>query len=806
MGGLSRRQLSIITATALSAAVVLVVMFVHEIRTRDYFDLVPLTFLTFVLGVASFLYIRRSVAMVELRESEDRYRLIVDNATDAIFITTRDGRYLDVNEAAARLTGYSRDELLQLSPFDLAVPEEHDSVRERIRRAAAGETIRAERHIKRKDGTTIMAELSASRLDDQRLISICRDITSRQEAHEALESREQLFHAVSEMTSDYAWSMHVMPDASLEWEWVTDGFQRMFGLSPQEMQDRGGWESMFHPDDLPRARETFARLFAEPVSISDEYRMLRADGSVVEIRSWIGAVRDEQDRPIKLFGAIQDITDIKSAEEELRRSEELFRAISELTSDYVYSMIVEADGSLEPDWFSGAYERVTGYTTEESHARGGWTALVHPDDVPRLAEGFQETLTDPAAPSSESEFRIVAKSGDIRHVRAWVQPVWDDAQNRVVRIYGAVSDITEAKRLEENLRESQAKFEDLYQRLPVGIYQRTWDGRGVDANPACAEILGYPDVPTFIKAMPEDFYVDLRDRDVWLGLLDTHEVVKNFEVQLRRHDDGSVIWVRNTGRVVRDENGNISFFEGAIQDITEQKRIEEQLRFALSTLQRTDDERRRLLTHLVRAKEDERNRVASDIHDDSVQVMTSVAISLERLARRVSDTDERRALAELEDSVRAAIGRLRKMVFELRPPALDEEGLVPALRLYLEEFKLDTGIDYRFVSEPSEEPTSQTRVVLYRIAQEALTNVRKHSGATRVSVTLARANGGVSLTIADDGVGFSADEIDHVPGHIGLSEMRERAEMAGGKLELDTGPGAGATVTVWVPEAVEAVR
>lgn len=805
MGGLSRRQIFLFALTFMIGGGLVLWMTFDAIRMGEAELVTGCLALLVLFGVASFLYIRRSIAMAELRESEARYRLLVDNATDAIFVSTPDGRIVDANEAAVTLTGYSRDELVKLSSLDLIVPEQHEEVKERFRRTAAGEETRADRLFRRKDGTIFPVEVSAGRLSDDRYMSIARDITGRKQAQRALESREQLFLAVSEMTSDYAWSMHVMEDGSLEWEWVTDGFQRLFGMSPQDMQDRGGWESVFHPDDLPRAQESFSQLFAQPVSLSDEYRMLRADGTVVDVRTWVGAVRDDDGHPVKLFGAVQDITELKNAGRELSRREEVFRAVSELTSDYVYSMSVERDGSLEPEWFTGAYEKVTGYTVEESHSRGGWVALVHPDDLPRLAENFQKILASPQERSSEDEFRIVAASGAVRHVRSWVQPVWDDEEGRVVRIFGAVSDITEAKRLEHDLRESRASFEAFYHRLPIGIYQRSWDGKGLDANPACAEILGYPDVGTFIEATPDQFYVDTGDRTRWLELLERHEVVKNYEVQLKRYD-GDVIWVRNTGRAVRDENGHIAYVEGAIQDITEQKRIEEQWGFALTTLQRTDEERRRLLTHLVRAKEDERNRVASDIHDDSVQVMTSVAINLERLARSVSDRDHHETFARLEESVRAAIGRLRKMVFELRPPALDEEGLISALRLYLEELKLDTGIDYHLESELGQEPSSELRVVLYRVAQEALTNVRKHSGATRVHVKLSRIDGGIEVAVADDGIGFEVKAVDaRVPGHIGFSEMKQRAEMAGGRLELHAMPGNGAKVRVWVPELVEAV-
>ena len=237
----------------------------------------------------------------------------------------------------------------------------------------------------------------------------------------------------------------------------------------------------------------------------------------------------------------------------------------------------------------------------------------------------------------------------------------------------------------------------------------------------------------------------------------------------------------------------------SFQDVTQRVAAERQIATAIEALERANVERGRLLTHLVKAKEEERNRVASDIHDDSVQVMTSVAISLERLARRVKDDGLRASLEGLEQAARSAISRLRSMVFELRPPTLDEEGLASALRLYLEELQLESGIAYELDNQLASEPDPASRVVLYRIAQEALTNVRKHSGASRVRIELAQLDGGVTMEVSDDGVGFRQDSLVALPGHIGLAEMRERAETAGGSLEINPQPGTGTRIRAWVP-------
>ena len=521
-----------------------------------------------------------------------------------------------------------------------------------------------------------------------------------------------------------------------------------------------------------------------------EQTIVTRSGEHVPIEITATAVTDDLAQAI-----VRPIAERKAFEEKLRRSEEIFRAVSELTSDYAYSMTVHPDGTVTPEWLTGAFERVTGYSVAET--AGGWQQLVHPDDVGPMYEVLGEGLRNGG--STEAEFRIIAKSGEIRHLKAWSRFEKDEPEGRVVRIVGAVSDITEQRSLQEDLESTEQRFRRLYQRLPIGIYRRQYKGDTVDVNATCVEMFGYPDLETYLAQGPEVFYVDPRDREPWIEALEQHGVVHSYEVRYRRYD-GSAFWGRNTARLVREPDGT-AVIEGAIIDITEEKELTEELKATLRDLRRADLEKKRLLTHLVRAKEEERNRVASDIHDDSVQLMTAVAIDLERLSRKMPDDSLTVALERLENRVREAVQRLRKMVFELRPPALDEEGVASALRLYLEEFSLDTGIDYELRNHLENEPVSPTRVVMFRIAQEALTNVRKHSNASRVVVTLGRRDDGVSMKITDDGDGFDVTSTEiATPGHIGLAEMRERAEMGGGTFNITSGSGMGTTLDVWLPE------
>lgn len=230
-------------------------------------------------------------------------------------------------------------------------------------------------------------------------------------------------------------------------------------------------------------------------------------------------------------------------------------------------------------------------------------------------------------------------------------------------------------------------------------------------------------------------------------------------------------------------------------------RLQAELLESYQALRKSDDERRRLLSHLVRAQEEERQRLAGDIHDDSLQKMVAVSMRLQLLVQYLRDPELLEVVDKLQETVNLSIARLRTLLFELRPPVLEAEGLAPALRLYVEHSEAD--FDLQIEDRLTRRPAAETRLLLYRIAQEALANVGKHAKASRVVTVLQEKDGGFLVRIQDDGVGFNPNEaVSAVTGHIGLTAMRERAEMAGGWCEVRSLRGGGTTVDFWIPARI----
>jgi signal transduction histidine kinase len=182
--------------------------------------------------------------------------------------------------------------------------------------------------------------------------------------------------------------------------------------------------------------------------------------------------------------------------------------------------------------------------------------------------------------------------------------------------------------------------------------------------------------------------------------------------------------------------------------------------------------------------------------------VAAAGLRIDALVGELDDAEAREAGTNARQALAEANRRLRRLLFELRPPALDRAGLGAALELFLTDSFSHDGFDWRVDDRLDHEPSPEVRAILYRVALEALTNVRKHARASTVEVLLERRGVGVALRVRDDGEGFElpAPDAPPEPGHIGLVSMRERAEAAGGRFSLGSEPGGGTTVDFWMPE------
>ena len=306
------------------------------------------------------------------------------------------------------------------------------------------------------------------------------------------------------------------------------------------------------------------------------------------------------------------------------------------------------------------------------------------------------------------------------------------------------------------------------------------------------------------------------DPDLWTRRLHEDDRVRVMEAHRISNDRGErfleeyrfataadrEVWIRDEAVPVRGEDGTLLYWRGVMLDITDRKEAEDKLRWSLDVLRRTLQQRRELATRLETAQEEERRRIAADIHDDPIQVMSAVDMRLQLLVQHPEQIGAADLIA-IERDVRDAIERLRHLLFELRPAALEREGLGPALEIYVQHTANETGWEGSVRTALEAEPPREVAILLYRIAQEAVTNAKKHARATRVEVDVVNAGEGVSMRVSDDGVGFEPAEVAVPrPGHIGLSTIVERAELAGGWARVTSSVQGGTSVECWLPADV----
>lgn len=351
------------------------------------------------------------------------------------------------------------------------------------------------------------------------------------------------------------------------------------------------------------------------------------------------------------------------------------------------------------------------------------------------------------------------------------------------------------------LGDSERRYRELVEFCPDAVVVH--DGtRFLYANPAAAALLRASS-PEDLVGQPIMRIVAEQDRE--LVRRRAHDTVQGqMEALVEEHLvrlDGQPIWAEVAAMPLEFKAKPAGLV--VLRDITERKIAEAERRISMDLLRRTNHERQLLLSRLVRAQEEERQRLAHDVHDDPIQKLVMVAMRLASLERSHPDlaSDEEFQLTVKASTV--AVEHLRHLTFELYPRALDRDGLAASIREYVGQEEKLVGSPVFVIHDGLDlEPPGELRVVLYRITQEALVNVRKHAQANNVVIDLERAGSAYRVRVADDGVGFdtSAGPAEQSPStHLGLVSMRERAEMAGGGLRVVSAPRSGTSVEFWVP-------
>jgi PAS domain S-box-containing protein len=463
--------------------------------------------------------------------------------------------------------------------------------------------------------------------------------------------------------------------------------------------------------------------------------------------------------------------------QDLRRDDVLGRIIDMIPT---MAWTVRPDGVV--DFVNQCWLDYTGLTFEEQIAQPN--RAVHPQDLPRA---IQKWLTHMKAEDAfEDEMRLRHAAGEYRWFLVRTVPL-RDKQNRIVKWYGSSIDIEDRKRAEDALLRQKEILQKIFDNVPAMIGFVGPDGRIKLANAQWERTLGWKseeiidrDVDVFAQLYPDPA---LREK-VLDFVFHSNADWADFKTRVR------------DGRVIDTSWANVHLSDGTTigigREITSVKRTEEALR-------KSHDQLRALAARVQSVREEERTRVAREIHDELGQALTAIRIELSSCRHNLPARMEQK-FAGILKLVDETIQAVRRISTELRPAILDAVGLVAAVEWAAGDFAARTGIRCRLDLPQNDVATDQEHATaLFRIFQETMTNVARHAHATEVAVHLSQEDDHLSFEIRDNGRGASDEEFSG--GHsLGILGMRERAQLLGGDVKIESVHGSGTTVRIQIPQ------
>lgn len=600
---------------------------------------------------------------------------------------------------------------------------------------------------------------------------------------------EERVHLAMQAGKMYAYEWDVANDVIVRSSDASNvlGAQYEASLTRQQLLTR------IHPDDRALFDASVSERTPEHPDVQITYRFFRPDGSVVWLEKTAHAFFDKDGRLVRMIGMVADITERKQAEEALRVSEERLRLAQQAARI----------GSFERDVRTGRVTWAEGleslYGLPPGSVLGKTTAffndLIHPADRERTAHLIQQALK--TGQPTEGEWRAIWPDGSVH----WIASRWQvlmDESGEPSRVVGINMDITERKQAEDALvelnrtlesqsallRSSEELLKTFVKNVPAAVamldremrYVQVSDRWCTDYLPGREQILGrshyalFPDMPERWKEVHRRCLEGetLRaDDDRWEGQDGPH-------------------WARWEVRPWKTADGTVGGILILAENITRRKQMEE----ALSGMSRK----------LIEAQEQERARIARELHDDVSQRLAVVTVEIEQLRRDPSRIRSR--LQELQEQVGNISNDIQALSHDLHSSKLEYLGVPGGMKSWCREFAERQKLEIDFRHDVKSTLPIKLGICLYRVLQEALHNAAKHSGVKRIEVQLHEGSSEIDLIVKDSGRGFDVAAVEQSKG-LGLTSMRERVRLVNGTITIESKPMAGTIIRARVPFPIE---
>jgi PAS domain S-box-containing protein len=726
--------------------------------------------------------------ITEHRQTEERlreYEKAVEGSEEIMAVIDREYRYLIANRKFLKLRNMTKEQVVgRLVPEILNKRVFEAVIKEKLDECFAGKVVRYEMkyaypEIGERDLLVSYFPIEGA-AGMERVVCILQDITESKRSAEALRASEERFRLAAQAGKMYAY----------EWDVATDKVMRseehvnVLGFSDHAKHlTRQELLSSVHPDDRALFIGSVDQLTSQNPTTQISYRVLRPDGSVVWLEKNARAFFDEQGRMLRVIGMVADITERKRVESALEKSEEKFSKAFRQSP-----MALALTNAKDHHYIdvNETFERITGWRRDEVIGRTPFDIGLWVDPAERV-EITKRLLAEGSLRNLELRFRM--RDGSVRVGFASAELIELDGQPCVL---GVTADVTEHKRAEEALRESEDKLRLLLDSTAEAIYGIDLEHRCTFCNPACVRALGYKQVDEVLGKKMHDLIHHSRADGTLFPVEECriHSVIRTGEGV---HAEDEVLW-RANGTSFPAEYWSYPQRRGhdvvgavvAFIDITERKLAE----VALANVSR----------RLIEAQEQERTRIGRELHDDIVQRLALLAVELQQLHDNSLILPKVRSrMGELQKQTSEIATDIQSLSHELHSAKLQYLGIAGAMRGFCREFGEQQKVEIDFHAHDLLSPLSpDTSLCFFRVLQEALHNAVKHSGVRHFEVRLWGTSDEIHLTVQDSGAGFDRKAAKASRG-LGLISMEERLKLVNGTLSIDSQPKRGTTLHARVP-------
>ena len=541
-----------------------------------------------------------------LKKSEEQYRLLADNITEHVWLMDLNSmKMIYLSPSVEKMYGYTLDEMKNRSFKEIVTEESFQKMVDSflIEKAKALATpppsvhkYSLELEARHKDGHLLWIDNTLSFIRDENgkpvfILGETRDITEQKKAEQKLQESEKYFKEITENSSDII----IITDKSGKIKYCSRSIERFTGYKPEELIGRIGI-TLIHPDDVKRALSDYGKfILSTDSAIPNSFRIVRKDGAV---RYFEGLGKNLLDNPSVegFIMNVRDITERKQIEEKLHQEEQRFRAFVENSSDII--VIINLEGIIT--YINPAVERVLGFKPEERIGANGFE-LVHPDDMQFLADSFNTLARDTNSPVIQGEMHLRHKDGSWRTFEGVGSNMVNN--NFVEAIIVNYRDITERKRAEEMLKESENKYRLLAENIQDVVFVMDMNLNYTYISPSVKILRGY-EPEEALKHTPAE---TLTPSSVDLALRALSEIMeieksehrdinisRTLQLEMTRKD-GTTFWVEMKASFIRDENQRPVGIIGLTRDITERRQAESQREAALDALRKSEDKYRTLI-------------------------------------------------------------------------------------------------------------------------------------------------------------------------------------------------------------------